>query len=279
MKSILQGMNMAKMVDDDDIRSKIVIREGLKSLIPPLSEEELNQLEENILKEGVRDPLVLWPVDDHFVLVDGHNRFSVCQRHNLQFPFKKVSFKDEEEVHGWMVKNQLGRRNLSKEQQSYLRGLRYLQEKQQGKRIDLTSDQKDPKLEAEQTADRLAEEYNVSPATIKRDAQFAAGIELIGQENPEVKKEILQGKAKLKKQDIQDVGQNKKAVRHRFHADEEKTEQKKEKVLPITIAKIAMNFINSERRPIHELADALAVNPKEDPLTFFLRWKENLSMD
>ena len=44
-----------------DIRNQIVIREEFKALISPLTNEELDQLEDNILKEGVRDPIVIWP--------------------------------------------------------------------------------------------------------------------------------------------------------------------------------------------------------------------------
>lgn len=270
MKSILQGMNMAKLLEDDDIRAKITIREEFKCLIPPLSPEELEQLEENILKEGVRDPLILWPVGDEFILVDGHNRFSVCQKHNIQFPFKKVEFKDDEDVRAWMVKNQLGRRNLSKEQQSYLRGLRYIQEKQQGRRADLTSDQNEPKLE---TAERLAEEYNVSPNTIKRDAQFAAGVESIGKEHPEIKKEILQGKTELKKQDIQAVGQQKKDVKELFHVDQKKDSKKK--ISADSVAQIAFSFISKEKRSLAEISASLAVDPNEKPLQFFLEWEKS----
>lgn len=274
MKNILSGMNMAKLMEDEDIRAKIVIREDFKSLIPPLSPEELEQLETNILKEGVRDPIILWEFEGRFILVDGHNRFSVCQKHNLQFPFKKVSFKDDEEVQAWMVKNQLGRRNLSKAQQSYLRGLRYLQEKQQGRRADLTSTQNEPKLENEQTADRLAEEYNVSKNTIKRDAQFATGVELIGKENPEVKKEILQGKGKLKKKDIQQVGQKKKPVQDLFHVDHTEKKMAKQKITPESIAEIAFSFISEEKRTIEEVMISISPDEPIGPLELFLRWRE-----
>jgi hypothetical protein len=275
MKSILQGMSMAKLLEDDDIRKQIVIREELRGLIPPLSHEELLQLEENILAEGVRDPLILWPVEGQFVLVDGHNRFSVCQKHSLKFPFKKVSFKDEEEVQAWMVKNQLGRRNLSKEQQSYLRGLRYHQEKQQGRRVDLTSDQIDLKLESESTAERLAEEYNVSPATIKRDAQFAAGVEIIGKENPSAKTEILKGKGHLKKQDIQAVGQNRKTVDELFQVNQ--PVEGKRKISPGEVAMIALSFIRNEKRSLQEIAETLGIDPYDHPVEFFLEWGRSIN--
>ena len=46
--------------------------------IPPLSPEELEQLEANILAEGVViNPLIVW----NGVIVDGHNRYRILQKH------------------------------------------------------------------------------------------------------------------------------------------------------------------------------------------------------
>lgn len=263
--NLLGGALASKQAAETNIRDQIIIREEFKALIPPLTAEELEQLEENILKEGVRDPLVIWPVADSFILVDGHNRFSICQKHGLDFPFKKVEFKDDEEVRGWMIKNQLGRRNLTPAQQSYFRGLRYLKEKSQGKRTDLTLDQNDLKLN-ESTAVELAKEYGVSEATIKRDAEFAAGVEAIGKDNPELKKEILKGNSKISKQEV------------RNKAKKSKSSKIKNKIkLPSAdeVAAIAFEFIRTETRSIDELFKTLGEEDSNmKPMAFFMKWKE-----
>lgn len=72
----------------------------------------------------------------------------------------------------------LHRRNLTEEKKSFLRGKRYLAEKKQGERKDLTSGQNDQKSE---TADILAKEYNVAPKTIRRDAKFARAVDKIAE--------------------------------------------------------------------------------------------------
>ena len=92
---------------------QITVDSEFKELIPPLSFEEFTQLAENIAKDGCRDPLVLW----NGVLVDGHNRYDICNR--LKLPFKTIEneFKDRSEVIEWIIRNQFGRRNLS----SYIR--------------------------------------------------------------------------------------------------------------------------------------------------------------
>ena len=46
--------------------------------IPPLTDDEYKQLEENILKEGkLLSPLIVWGN----TLVDGHNRYAILQKH------------------------------------------------------------------------------------------------------------------------------------------------------------------------------------------------------
>lgn len=197
-------------------------------------------------------------------LVDGHNRFSVCQKHGLEFPFKKVAFKDDEEVRDWMIRNQLGRRNLSPEQQSYLRGLRYNREKSQGKRTNLTLDQNDPKLESASTAAVLAKEYNVSEATIKRDGEFAAGLESIGKENPKLKEEILKGQSKLKKKDICSLVSKRKSTPKNLVKNS--TEQ---------ILKIAFDYAQSENRSFKAVCKSIGFDEAETkPSIFFKKWKQ-----
>ena len=89
--------------------NKIKINTTFKKLIPPLSKEEFEQLEQNILAERkIRDPLVLW----NGTLVDGHNRYQLAQKHSLDYKTENIDFPDEETAIVWIINNQLGRRNL-----------------------------------------------------------------------------------------------------------------------------------------------------------------------
>ncbi len=273
--SLLGGALASKQANESTVRDRIIIREDLRDLIPQLKPEELEQLEENILLEGIRDPLIIWPLGDQFVLVDGHNRFSICQKHKLEFPFKKVDFKDEEEAKEWMVKNQLGRRNLSLEQQSYLRGLRYNQEKSQGKRSDLTSGQNDQKLASESTAVSLAKEYNVSPKTIVRDAEFAKGVEAIGKKDPELKKKILKGESTISKGKIQGLAKNPEKIDSVINDEPVLTEISNKKPSVEEVSKIAFDYINYEpatpKTFYHQIGRSVE---NIDPFEFFQVWDE-----
>lgn len=100
----------------------IIVDEEFKSLIPPLSPDEYSQLEENIVRDGIRDPLVVWHVpngDD--ILVDGHNRFEISIKHaGIPFQIKRMTFDLRKDVIRWIILNQFGRRNLSSYDRSVL---------------------------------------------------------------------------------------------------------------------------------------------------------------
>jgi phage N-6-adenine-methyltransferase len=87
---------------------KLKINPEFKSLIPELSAEEYSQLEMNILQDGIREPISVW----RDTIIDGHNRFEIACKHDLDFKTEQYNFESENHVILWIIKNQLGRRNL-----------------------------------------------------------------------------------------------------------------------------------------------------------------------
>lgn len=158
----------------------------LKKHIWPLKPEEFEQLEQNILAEGIRDKIITW----QGFIVDGHNRYEIAIKHSLPFETIEHEFENIEDVKDWMDANQIGRRNLTKDQWEISIGRRYNREKKQGKRTDLTYGQFDHKL---QTSEKLADEYKVSPATVRRYAQKAKEFERLETEKPDVFEQVKAG--------------------------------------------------------------------------------------
>jgi hypothetical protein len=96
--------------NQDNADRKIKIDKEFKALIPALSKDELAQLTENIKTDGVcREPLILW----NDILVDGHNRYSICTKHNIPYSTSDRSFNSRDDARVWIINNQLGRRNLN----------------------------------------------------------------------------------------------------------------------------------------------------------------------
>lgn len=94
----------------------IQIDKEFESLIPRLTDEEFSQLEKNVIEDGCRDALVLW--ED--ILVDGHNRYRICQKHGIPFNTVQKDFANRDKAREWIILNQFGRRNLTAFQRSEL---------------------------------------------------------------------------------------------------------------------------------------------------------------
>jgi hypothetical protein len=95
----------------------ITVLDELRVYIDPLTPDEYAALERSILAEGCRDALVLWGE----ILVDGHNRYSICSKHGLPFQtVQNTRFQSMEDVHLWMIDQHLGRRSVSDFQRGVL---------------------------------------------------------------------------------------------------------------------------------------------------------------
>lgn len=92
----------------------ITIDKEFKELIPPLTAEEYAQLEENCVREGIRDPITIWETPSgNRILVDGHNRFEIAAKHGLTWTENIMHFDLREDAMAWIIRNQLGRRNIN----------------------------------------------------------------------------------------------------------------------------------------------------------------------
>ena len=80
-----------------------------RDLIPPLNEEELKLLEESLVADGCESPLTVW----NGVIIDGHNRYAICRKHGIPFSIQEKNFSSRDDAMLWMLRNQLGRRNLN----------------------------------------------------------------------------------------------------------------------------------------------------------------------
>jgi N6-adenosine-specific RNA methylase IME4 len=89
---------------------ELIVDSEFQALIPPLQPDERQLLEESVLREGCRDALVVW----RGYLVDGHNRYEICTENNLSFDTVELqNCFNRNDVLLWMIRNQLGRRNLT----------------------------------------------------------------------------------------------------------------------------------------------------------------------
>lgn len=188
---------------------KLQIDDEFKHLIRPLKRKEFLQLEQNLIADGCRDPIVVW----NDVIVDGHNRYEICTRHGIPFYTKDMEFECREAAIAWICANQLGRRNITEETRKFLIGMQYESEKVVSRiRNKIGRNQhSDPVPDGDGdddtvcrhwTAQRIAAENNVSAATVQKYAIFTRACEEIGKKEPKLVPKILSGQYKLSHKNI-----------------------------------------------------------------------------
>ena len=196
-------------------RRRLKTDEEFKHLIRPLRQREYTQLEQNILSDGCRDPIVVW----NDVIVDGHNRYEICMRYDIPFEVKEMEFECREAAIAWICANQLGRRNITEETRKFLIGMQYENEKvvtrirnRLGKNqnsIDTSamSEAEEDRVCRHWTARRIAEENNVSAATVQKYAIFTRALEEIGKKEPKLVPKILSGQYKIAHKHVMEMAE------------------------------------------------------------------------
>lgn len=100
----------------------LVVDKEFEELLPVLTPEEFNRLEQSILKNGMLDPIKVWEEPDtgKYIIIDEHNRCKILKKNNISLNYwenYKIMYADElptrDDVKRWMLEQQLGRRNLS----------------------------------------------------------------------------------------------------------------------------------------------------------------------
>ena len=217
-----------------------------QSQIPPLTDDEFKQLEENILKEGkLLSPLIVW----NNILVDGHNRYAILQKHpEIYFSTMPLPFESRGEVLAWICKNQLGRRNLTPEQKKFLIGKQYSVEHrkpggngnnqytattQEAVQEELCQIDTIPPTSAEASIRKqIAERNNVSESYVARSEKFMRGVEIMEQMVPGMQEKILSGQFKVRDADMHRLARadfpNRKQIVHEIlHPEDRSTPQKR----------------------------------------------------
>lgn len=208
----------------------LIINPEFRDKIPPLSDDEYKKLEENILADGeVREPLVVW----NDTIIDGHHRRKIIQKHpGLHYTVKDMDFADKWAAIVWMCRNQLGRRNLTDEQRTYLIGKQSeaekMTEKFRGNQYVTVGRSETDQAKRGKTMQRIADEYGIGYGTVQRAEHFAKGIDSAEKVSQGFKDTVLSGAVKVPKSAISEI---------RNMPDEEKKETVKKIMLGESIPK------------------------------------------
>lgn len=142
-----------------------------QNLLDEQSSVSYDELKKAIQRDGIRDPIVLWAEQN--TVIDGHNRLKIAKELGIPCPSKGLSFKDDSEVKEWIIRNQLGRRNLTPARFEYYIGKLYNEQKM------VTTEEKLASKGGQKTDEKLAKEFEVSPKTVRRYGTNAKAVDYL----------------------------------------------------------------------------------------------------
>ncbi|KKN11617.1 hypothetical protein LCGC14_1024780 [marine sediment metagenome] len=175
------------------------IDEEFAALLPALTDEEREGLRVLLIEQGWLGTIKVWKG----IVLDGRHRLDICKKYGIHYKTEEVKLPDRDAAKAWIIRHARGQRNLTPDQQSYLRGQQLLLEKKPEGRPSKQLPQNEGV-----TAERLAEEHQVSRATIERDAMFACDVNLIfDKAGPKAKQDVLSGGLELTKKDVAAIAQ------------------------------------------------------------------------
>lgn len=189
-----------------------IVYPDFKKLIIPLHTKEYQQLENDIKKHGCKKPLLTW----HGIIVDGHKRYDICTRLNIQYSTEEISFDSKEAVISWICASQLKRKDISFEARKFLIGMEYEAEKIiSGRRTakEIASQEKSrgrpPHTSRVEhtTAKKIGDRNYVSHTTVQKYAAFTRALEEIGKKEPSLVPKLLSGEYKLSHNQILGIAQ------------------------------------------------------------------------
>lgn len=175
------------------------VDEEFKALIPPLTDEEHRMLEESIIRDGCDTPLTVW----EGTIVDGHNRYDICQAHGIPFAYEEHHFETRNAIKVWMLLNQLGRRNLNEYQRSEMVLILREAEKEDAKRrmvagktaedpgVNLHQGQKPKADRSGRALNRLGKMAGVSESTMRKVER------IVDEADEETKDKLRKGEMKI----------------------------------------------------------------------------------
>jgi len=200
---------------------ELIIDSEFENLIPPMKPEEFKGLKESIVKNGydILYPIVIW----NDIIIDGHNRYSICKEFNIEFSISEKEFDNRFEAINWIINNQLNRRSMTNEQRAYLIGKRYQEEKKE-ECMPRIKDDVVPLITIRPldniVEQKIAKKYKVSPNTVRKAEKFANAIDevannaninpykILGREIKGTRKDIVelsQKPAELQKEIIEKI--------------------------------------------------------------------------
>ena len=218
--------------------------------IPPLTFEELNQLEANILRDGrIINPIIVW----EGLIVDGHNRFIIAKKHpEIPYTVHETEFANRYEANGGDRKSAVAKSGC-----------------QIGNLIPTSK-----------TCQKVAKENGVGMRTVFRAEEFAKGVDAAEEAVPGTRQKVLSGEVKPTAAEIASVARAPPEERPALVAEICKPKDQKKAAAVETTSSPAAKPLSDSSTSEEECTDEELVHtPAPQEQTFPQRVNESLKID
>lgn len=213
---------------------ELIIDPEFVACIPPLTQDEFEQLERNVVSAGkMFAPILVWGK----TIIDGHNRYRILQSHpEIDYRLEQIEFENRFDAIAYICGNQIGRRNLNETQIDYIIGKKYDAEMESHRLTAQKNRGEGGRFHrcaqiahnGERTYDTIAKQFGVSPSKVRRDLDFARGIDAAEEEIPGIREQILQKDITPSKQALTNIAkldksERKEAVEKLFVTEDSRT--------------------------------------------------------
>lgn len=183
-------------------KRKLTIDKEFAELLGILTDEERKQLEANLKAAGrAYTPIIVWEGTD--IIVDGRNRYELCEKHGLDYDVEEMPFADREAAIHWIFENQSGRRNMTPERLTVLRAKLYKALRKEVGGQPGTRVSQDGGVEvgdgAKSTAELVSEMTGVSPSQVKADVRFSDALDKL---TVRLREGVVNGDIDISKQQV-----------------------------------------------------------------------------
>jgi hypothetical protein len=178
------------------MKCKVILKtdEEFRSLMPPSSRQEYEQLEQDILQHGCKEPIFAWGS----LILDGNKRFEICTRHQLPFETIQVALAGRLEAMSWICTAALSKVHMSIACRRYLIGKKFLLETEMASKRNHDSGDSPARRFSKISICRLiGSKYGIHPRTIYGHARYAAALDRIRSVDHDLAESILAGRIKI----------------------------------------------------------------------------------
>lgn len=172
-------------------------------LIQPSSESSYEKLEEDLVSDGCRSPIIVW----HGIIVDGHKRYDICRMWNIPFTIRQAKLSSKAEVYYQICCEQLKRDDLTREMRKYLIGRAYQAEVEKNTNSYIRSNEmKDSKsnpfvppkaYNKQEISHEVGHTFHISSGTVLKYDIYAQIIDKLREKDSDLSKKILFGKVRV----------------------------------------------------------------------------------